>query len=393
MEIRGFRAMRPRWENAERVTCLPYDVMTDEEARAIAAGGGEEQFVRVVRPEVMFPRGVDEHSDAVYQAGRDALEGLLRSGAWVEESERSLWVYALRMGEREQVGVYGCVGVEAYDSGLIVRHEKTRIDKEEDRTRHLVVQQAHAEPVMLTYADDGGIDVEVRRAMEASPDVEVNGPGDVVHRLWRVSDVAGMERAFGAVERMYVADGHHRCAAASRASREHGAYGWFPAVMFPMGQMKIWPYHRALVGVGGDVVGRLAGVVALEAGRPEPRGAGWVSVYDGAWWEFALPETRGGAVSDTLDVARLSEFVLGPVYGVEDLRTDRRIRFVGGIRGAGELERMVNAGEADVAFSMCATSMESFRAVSDAGELMPPKSTWFEPKLLSGLLIQRFGGL
>jgi uncharacterized protein (DUF1015 family) len=248
---------------------------------------------------------------------------------------------------------------------------------------------------MLTYVDAEAVDRCVAAVVSGGEPRFRFEADDVVHEVWDVTDVEALRGAFEGVERVYVADGHHRCAAASRAAAELGEVEGveiFPAVLFPMGQMKIWPYHRVVWDGGDDVLERVRARVSVRAGQARPSGPGRVGMFaDGAWWELDLPETRSEDTAARLDVARLAEFVLGPVFGIEDPRTDRRLSFVGGIRGTGALEAAVVKEGASVAFSMWETSMEEFRAVSDAGELMPPKSTWFEPKLRSGILVHRFG--
>lgn len=400
--VRPFRALRPQPEHASDVVCPPYDVIDTAEARALAQGRPA-SFLHVIRPEIGFAEGVDEHADEVYRAGADALAGLVANDAWTEDREPAVYVYRLHWQGRDQVGVYACVSVRDYDEGRIVRHELTRVDKEDDRTRHILEQRAHAEPVMLTYRDVPAINAAVDAAMRTEPLVDIAGPNDVQHTLWRIAGGEALAQAFTEVPALYVADGHHRCKAASRAAEALGADApaearFFPAVLFPMSQMRILPYHRAVLSLPEGAAAFLAALrerATVTDGGPDAA-PGHVALYlrvDGAgrWFDVALPEAAGDAVSDRLDVARLQAHVFAPLLGVDNPRTDPRLKFVGGIRGTGELVRLVDGGVADAAFSMAATPIEELLAVSDAGELMPPKSTWFEPKLLSGLLVHRWG--
>jgi uncharacterized protein (DUF1015 family) len=400
--VRPFRALRPVPADAERVASVPYDVVSVAEASELARGN-ELSFLHVVRPEIDLPAGTDEHDDAVYDGGAAALAAFAAGDHFTEDVEPGLFVYRLIMNGRAQTGVVGLVSAAAYDSrefGGILRHENTRPDKEDDRTRHVRTQRAHAEPVMLTYRGADAIDALVAEAMEGEPLYDFKAKDYVQHTVWAVTDPDALAEAFAEIEALYVADGHHRCAAAARVAREMpdepGAQD-FLAVLYPMEDMEIQAYNRI--------------VKKLPAGKPkfleqlrhrfdveeavfaEPEEPGFVGVYlsdEIGWLSLALPETERDGVADTLDVARLSEFVLDPMLGIKDPRTDANIAFVGGIRGPEELERLVDAGEAEIAFAMYPTAPEDLLDVSDAGELMPPKSTWFEPKLRSGLLIHRF---
>lgn len=408
--VRPFRALRPAPDRAADVACVPYDVVSSAEARALAAGRPT-SFLHVVRPEVGLPDDVDEHADAVYQSGADALARFAREGTLVEEPGPALYAYRLTWQGRAQTGVFGLVSVADYDAGRIVRHELTRPDKEDDRTRHLVAQRAHAEPVMLAHADDAAVSRLLDAATAEPPLLDVDADdgagGTVRHTLWRIPDPTAVVAAFAALPRLYVADGHHRCKAASRAYHELAARGeagpddeaaFFPAALFPFSEMRILPYHRLVkawpVGMGReDFLAALRERFDVRAGAsPTPQTPGAVSLYvgGGTWLGLTLPETAGPNVADGLDVARLGEHVLGPLLGITDVRTDARLAFVGGIRGPEALKAAVDAGDAVLGIAMHPTGIDDLVAVSDAGELMPPKSTWFEPKLRSGLLVHRF---
>lgn len=392
-----FRALRPRPEYAEEVASVPYDVVSTEEARALA-DGRPLSFLHVIRPEIGLPPGTDEHADEVYERGRHQLDLLAQSDAMLTEQEPALYVYRLEMDGRAQHGIFGLVSVAEYDAGLIVKHEETRPDKEDDRTRHILTQRAHAEPVMLTYRGHPRIDAAVRTTMQDAPLYDFTAVDGVRHTIWAMPDPADVTAAFAEVPRLYVADGHHRSAAASRAARElpdvPGAQH-FLAVLFPVEEMRILPYHRVVYRLPEGPEAFLEALRArFRVQDPAPKAPtlpGKVSIYlRGTWYGIALAEPDDPSPAARLDVARLQEQVLGPLLGIEDPRRDPNIGFVGGIRGTAELERLVDEGRAAVAFSMYPTSPEELLAVSDAGELMPPKSTWFEPKLRSGLLVHRF---
>lgn len=396
--VRPFRALRPAPEHAEDVASVPYDVISTAEARELA-DGNPRSFLHVVRPEIDLPEGTDEHDDAVYEKGAENLRALAASDAFVREDDPALYVYRLVMNGRSQTGVVGLVSVEEYDDGRILKHEDTRPDKEDDRTRHLVAQRAHAEPVMLTYRGQAEIDDLVAEAMESEPLYDFRAKDYVEHTLWKLDDPSALVGAFADVDALYVADGHHRSAAASRAAAETGddGAGHFLAVLFPYEDMEILSYNRVVrelpVGPGKFLEQLRRKFEVEEALFAEPDDYGVVAFYlgmDYGWNTLLLPDTERDRIADTLDVARLGEFVLEPMLGITDPRTNDNVAFVGGIRGTEELERLVDQGEAEIAFSMFPTAAEDLLDVSDAGERMPPKSTWFEPKLRSGLLVHTF---
>ena len=395
--VRPFRALRPRPDVAEEVASVPYDVIDSDEARELARGNAL-SFLHVIRPEIDLPPGTDEHDDAVYAQGAEALRRFAESEHFLEEEAPALYVYRLVMNGREQTGIFGLVSAAEYDDDVILKHEKTRPDKEDDRTRHILTQRAHAEPVMLTYRGTDAIDEAVAEAMEGEPLYDFQAKDYVRHTIWKIAEPGPVAEAFEEVDTLYVADGHHRSAAASRVAKElpdaEGAQH-FMAVLFPMEEMEIRPYNRVIRKLP---VGKTRFLEQLrhrfdveETFFAEPEEPGTIGLYLGdGWYRLRLPETARDGVADTLDVARLGEFILEPMLGITDPRTDQNIAFVGGIRGTGELERLVNTDEADLAIAMYPTSPDELLDVSDAGELMPPKSTWFEPKLRSGLLVHRF---
>lgn len=402
--LHPFRALRPRPEVAEEVACVPYDVINTEEARALAEGRPL-SFLHIIRPEIDLPPGTDEHADEVYEKGAANLAHYAASDASIEEEEPSVYVYRLVMDGRSQTGIFGCVSVAEYDDDTILKHEKTRPAKEEDRTRHILLQEAHAEPVMLTYRERDAIDALVEEATASDPLYDFEAVDGVRHTIWSVPRTSELVAAFADVEKLYVADGHHRCKAASRAAAElrndaeageEAEYEFFPAVLFPMREMRILPYNRIVRRIGRsaeELLDALASRFELrrDAGEKSPERPGEVCFYvGGSWHTLVLPPAGRSTAADELDVARLSEHVLEPILGIEDPRTDANIDFVGGIRGTAELERLVDGGKAELAISMYPTTVEELVAVSDAGLLMPPKSTWFEPKLRSGLLVHLF---
>jgi len=400
--VRPFRALRPRPDAVHLVASPPYDVVSTSEARALADGNGQ-SFLHVTRPEIDLPIGTDEHADAVYDKARDNLEAFVSEGLLSQDSEPRLYLYAQRMGDHRQIGVVGCASVREYDADRIKKHEKTRADKEDDRTRHIDTLSAHDEPVFLTYRADPKIDALVKAAEGMMPAYDFETPDGVGHTFWALSpdDSRSLEAEFERIEALYVADGHHRSAAASRVHAKRkgdgGEHDVFLAVVFPHDQMQIMAYNRVV----RDPKGR-TGSQLLEALRerfdlepadvPAPTRPKTFGLYvgGGKWWR-ATPKTFD--TSDpvrALDCSICQEQILGPELGITDPRRDTHIEFVGGIRGHRELERRVDSGEMTIAIYLYPTAIEELIAVSDAGLLMPPKSTWFEPKLRSGLFVHTF---
>ena len=395
--LHPFQALRPVPEKAAEVACVPYDVINTAEARRLAEGKPA-SFLHVIRPEIDLPQGVDEHADEVYAMGARNLKAFAEGEDSLQEALPSLYVYRLIMDGRSQTGIFGCVSVDDYDRDVILKHELTRPVKEDDRTRHIMEQQAHAEPVMLTFKDDPEIAKVITATMETEALYDLTADDGVRHTIWRVASPDHLVDLFAGLDHLYVADGHHRCKAASRVAeqvtdREEARY--FPAVLFPMGDMAILAYNRIIhrLPQGADVfLAQLRQQFAVTpTTNPVPDAKGDICIYiGGSWYALTLPESAGDAVVNDLDVSRLSEHILAPMLGITDPRTDPNIDFVGGIRGTDELERRVNNGDAEMAISMNPTSIQELVDVSDAGLLMPPKSTWFEPKLRSGLLVHLF---
>jgi uncharacterized protein (DUF1015 family) len=401
--LRPFRALRPTPENAIRVASPPYDVIDTAEARALAKGNAD-SFLRVSRPEIDLPEGTDEHDARVYEQGKRNLDELVARGVLREESSPRFYVYAQRMGAHRQTGLVACASVEEYVKDVIKKHEKTRPDKEDDRTRHIDALSAHDEPVFLTYLARKEIDAEVEAVKKAAPTYDLTTPDGVEHELWIVSPEAGarIEAAFRAVPALYVADGHHRSAAAARVHAQRvgkpGEHDAFLAVVFPHDQMQILPYNRVVRDARGRSPDALLAALrermdVQPADRPAPDAPLSFGVYcAGRWWRARV---RPGSYDANDPVAALDcsiaqDQILAPIFGIADPRRDTNVDFVGGIRGAKELERRVAEEGWSMALHLFPTRIEQLIAVSDAGLLMPPKSTWFEPKLRSGLFVHRF---
>jgi len=400
--IRPFAALRPQPSNVERVSAVPYDVVNAEEARAMAAGNPL-SFLHVSRAEIDLPPATDPYSDAVYAKALENFTALRRSAPLVVEDQPAVYFYRLKMGNHYQTGVAACYSVDEYDGNLIKKHEKTRRDKEDDRTRHIGTLRAQTGPVFLTYRASKAIDAIADRVTAGPPLFDFEAADQVRHSVWKVTgaDLAGVVAAFGELPCLYIADGHHRAASAGR-TRKHLAEtspatdnteaDWMLAVAFPDNQTQILPYNRVVKDLAGKTpeafLSELKARVAFVEGPPSPVRKGDISMYlDGRWHALRLQAAAGAKdVGSTLDVSLLQDQVLTPLLGVGDPRTDKRIDFVGGIRGTAELEKLVNTGKAAVAFSLFPVGVDDLMRIADAGEIMPPKSTWFEPKLRDGIL-------
>ncbi len=399
--LHPFRAVRPVPEYAAEIACVPYDVVSTDEARVLA-DGRPLSFLRVIRPEIDLAPGMDQYDDAVYEKGADNLRKYVVGPHSLEEKDPSLYVYRIIMNGRAQTGIFGCVSVSDYDSDVILKHEKTRPVKEDDRTRHIITQRAHAEPIMLTFRDHPGVARVLDATTETTPIYDLTAPDGNQHTIWTVRDPQRLVVLFQEIDFLYIADGHHRCKAASRAAEAvAGKPGvsdevrYFPAVLFPMRAMRIMAYNRIIRRLPVSPEEILATLEdrfrVTRSAPPVPAVKGQISVLlNGSWYGIELPQTAGSTAADRLDVGRLTEFILDPLLGITDPRRDPNIDFVGGIRGTDELELFVREGKAEMAISMYPTSIQELVDISDAGLLMPPKSTWFEPKLRSGLLVHLF---
>lgn len=404
LRINPFTAIRPAPNKAAQVACVPYDVINTAEARELAKDSPI-SFLHVIRAEIDLPEDINPYDDAVYAKARENFQQFLSQGVLTRDSQPRVYLYRQVMNHRPQIGLVCCCHIDDYANDIIKKHEKTRKDKEDDRTRHVLELNAHAEPVFLTYRDQPAIDKQVELDVNDRPLYHFVARDGVTHTIWEVADAQPYVEAFKQVPCAYIADGHHRSASATRAGMERRAanpnhtgeeeYNWFLAVLFPASQLQILPYNRVVKDLNGlspdEVLKRLGEVGSLSpTDNPTPSQPGTVCVYLNKSWHQLTFDPASIDHSDpigSLDVSLLQERVLEPILGVGDPRTDKRIDFVGGIRGTAELEQRVNSGEMAIAFSMYPPTIEQLMAVSDANHVMPPKSTWFEPKLRSGLLI------
>ena len=398
-----FRALRPTPAAAKDVAAVPYDVVSTPEAAALARDNPL-SFLHVSRAEIDLPPGTDPYSDAVYETAVRNFRRLRESAPLVVEDAPALYVYRLRMGPHEQTGIAACFSMDEYEAGGIKKHEHTRRDKEDDRTRHMLAIGAQTGPVFLTYRAAPAVSAIVRRAVGGAPLFDFTAADGIQHTLWTVTgdDQRALEDAFADVPALYIADGHHRAASAARARRElrakQGAGSWdrFLGVAFPHDQVQILPYNRIVKDLGGtspeSFLLRLREQFPVTPGPAVPVRRGEVSMnLDGHWYTIKLGEPLASMpLADRLDVSHLQESVLTPLLGIGDIRTDKRIDFVGGARGTSSLEEAVSTGRAAVAFSLYPVGIDDLLSIADQGGIMPPKSTWFEPKLRDGLLSHVF---
>lgn len=408
--VKPFICLRPETSVVSKVAALPYDVYSRAEAKA-EVKREPFSFLKIDRAETGFSDKVDTYDARVYKRARKLLDEMTANGIFVREKIPCYYVYELTMDGRSQTGIVGCASVDDYVSGVIRKHENTREDKEQDRICHVDVTGAHTGPIFLAYRSDPELNGLVGQVCSQECLYDFTAEDKVRHRVWQVTDkdlVAGISRCFGRIPSLYIADGHHRAASAvkvglKRRAENPGytgeeAFNSFLSVVFPDDQLMIMPYNRVvkdLNGLGKEAfLERVSQSFSVEKRGKEacqPDTPRHVGMYlDGEWYE--LSAKAGICPNDPvkgLDVSILQDALLAPVLGIQDPRTDARIQFVGGIRGLGELERLVDTGQGAVAFSMYPTSIQELFAVADAGLLMPPKSTWFEPKLRSGLFIHR----
>ena len=402
MRLQAFRALRPPTALANAVACVAYDTVDTEEAKALA-NSNPHSFLHVTRPDVDLPTGTDAHSGAAYAQASAMLRRFRDEGTLVAEDNASLYIYRIDGSGHSQTGVVGCCHVADYDDGIILRHEKTRPDKETDRTRLNVELRAHTGPVLLTYRARKDVDDIVTACSARDVLLEAISEDGAVHRVWRVDEPEALTGTFVDVTSCYIADGHHRAAAAVSAARSlaednesHSGkeeYNWFLAALFPENQLQVMAYNRCVKDFGNhsedSFIEALREVCDVSANvDPVPPAGGQISCYlNGTWMGITLPKTNAVDPVVSLDVSQLQDRVLGPLLGIDDPRTNSRIEFVGGIRGTVELEERVNTGKAAVAFSLYPVNVTEMMNIADAGKIMPPKSTWFEPKLRSGLLV------
>lgn len=410
--VRPFRGLRVRPEHAARVAAPPYDVVNTEEARALAEDNAD-SFLHVSKPEIDLPPGAAPQADEVHSRARASLDTLIERGILRREEEPALYLYRLTMGEHVQTGVVAAASVAAYLDGRIKQHELTNAQKVEDRARNADALDAHTGTLFLAYRAASELDAEIAALSSRAPDTVVDAADGIRHELWVVTEaaaVASLASAINAMPAVYIADGHHRSAAAAklaewrsarrRADAGVAAADWFLAVLFPHDQVQILPYNRVVSTLGShDLEGLLAGLRASFAVEPsatavEPEGPGIFGFYvPGQWYRLVIhPERVPADPVGSLDINLLEQHCLAPLLGITDQQTDARIDFVGGVRGVVELERRVDSGERAAAFSLYRTGLEEVLEVADAGEVMPTKSTWFEPKLRDGLIVLPLSG-
>jgi uncharacterized protein (DUF1015 family) len=392
--IRPFSALRPRPELADRICELPYDVMSSDEARQTAAGNPL-SFLHVSKPEIDLPSGTDLYAPQVYAKGKENFQRMISEGSLKQDSQPNFYLYRQVMGKHSQVGLVAAASCQEYLKGIIKKHELTRIDKEDDRVRHIETLNSQTGPVFLTYRAVRELDDLFARKTTDAPAIDFTAKDGVRHTSWVLSDpgeIAFIENAFSKIPALYIADGHHRSAAAARvfqARKGAGESSRFLSVIFPHNQMQILPYNRVVKDLNGrseaELLQQLDSIFIIqEKGKPSPSRKHELGFYLNGKWRTLNFRPHFAATSDPiekLDVTLLQKYVLDPIFGIDDPRTSKRINFVGGIRGTAELEKLVSNGEYACAFSMFPTSIEDLMTIADAGGIMPPKSTWFEPKL------------
>ena len=406
-KVKPFRAIRPAKGLEDKIAALPYDVYSSSEAREVVKKEPM-SFLRIDRAETQFPEDVDMYSDAVYQKAHDLLWGMIERGEFIREQKACYYIYELVYQERVQDGIAACVAVKDYTDGVIRRHENTRRDKEEDRIRHIDACQAQTGPIFLAYRSQQELQQIVEREKEREPVYDFETEDGVIHRVWIITSekvIARITELFGQMDHLYIADGHHRAASAVRVGLQKAEaaknptgeeeFNYFLVVMFPKEQLRILDYNRVVKDLHGLSVEQFLEKLQekftvearTEAVSPEKKGTFGLYV-DGTWYALTYKGDMDALETvDRLDVSILQKEVLDALLGIQDPKTDQRIKFVGGIRGLQELEKNVDQDGWAAAFSMYPTSMDELLDIADAGLLMPPKSTWFEPKLRSGLFI------
>ena len=407
-----FRALRPAKRYVEQVAAYPYDVLEESEARKIA-GRNPRSFLRVEKSEINLPPGTNLEDEMILTAARDNLQQLIKEKILFLEEKPCYYVYGQKKGDHTQFGIAGGVSIDDYEAGNIKRHELTRPDKERERVRNIEAANANTGLVFLVYRAKDAIDRLVEEIVREDPEYDFIFENGVRHRVWTVkgeSKIEAIRQAFLGIRTLYIADGHHRAAAAAAVARRRRSnnpghkgteeYNYFLAVSFPDNQVRIMDYNRIVKDLNGlteeELISRIERNFSVSAdfkdkspSRPHETGM----YLNGKWYRLkARMEGLGsGDRLETLDVRLLQDYLLNPILGIRDPRTDQRIKFIGGIRGVAELERLVDSGEAAIAFSMYPPSVKDLMEIADSGQMMPPKSTWFEPKLLSGLLVHPLG--
>ena len=392
--LKPFAALRPQPERAAQICELPYDVMSSDEARAMATGKPL-SFLHVSKPEIDLAPGTDLYSPEVYAKGTENFQKLISQGALQQDDKPNFYLYRQVMGKHSQVGLVAAASCEEYLANVIKKHELTRVDKEDDRVRHIESLNSQTGPVFLTYRAQEKFDEFAAKKVTETPAVDFTGNDGVRHTSWTVSapeEISFVENQFAQIPFLYIADGHHRSAAAGRVFKSRngaGHSGQFLSVIFPHNQMQILPYNRVLKDLNGltsqELILKLEKVFeTIRLGDASPKGKHQLGLFiEGKWHRLTFKRefTMIADPIEKLDVTLLQKHVLAPIFGIDDPRTSKKINFVGGIRGTAELEKLVNSGEYACAFSMFPTSIEDLMQIADAGGIMPPKSTWFEPKL------------
>jgi uncharacterized protein (DUF1015 family) len=405
--IRPFKAIRPKKEVAHLVASVPYDVVNREEAANLAEGN-ELNFLRVTRSEIELPENLNPYDKSVYEKAKSNFEKLIKEEALIQDEDENLYVYHLTMGKQKQAGIAATFSVDDYDNDVIKKHEKTRKVKEDDRTNHIITTEAQTGAVFLTYKGIDIVNKIVEKTMnETEPIYNITTPDGIIHKVWILpkQNISAVVEEIGKAKYLYIADGHHRAASAARARavkkqnnpNHYGTeeYNFFMAVLFPAEQLKILPYNRVILDLKGmsevQFVEKIKTNFNVEkTDSASPTNVKNICMYMSGEWYLLKPNEnvkKADNVGGNLDVSILENYLLRPVLGIEDIRTDTTIDFIGGIRGTQELEKLVNNGKAKVAFSMYPVSVDDLIKISDAGEIMPPKSTWFEPKLRDGLVV------
>ena len=408
--VRPFKALRPNKENTHLVASVPYDVVNRKEAKEIV-GDNDLSFLHITRAEIDLPDSVDAYSNEVYEKAKENIEKIRKAAPLIVDEDPHFYLYRLIMDGREQIGITATFAVDDYDNDVILKHEKTRKVKEDDRTNHIITTDAQTGIVFLTYRSVDEINNFVNKTIaDTEPLYNFTAPDGIQHTVWIMpgdyNDLLINE--FAKIDKLYVADGHHRAKSASRAREDKRKanpnhtgdeeYNYFIAVIFPGEQLHIMPYNRVVFDLNGnskeDFLNKVSEKFEIQkSDKKEPTARRSFGMYlDGEWYELKARDSilasnsLSASVGSKLDVSILQNFLLNPVLGIEDQRTSNRIDFIGGIRGTKELEKLVDSGKAVVAFSMFPVSINDLMSISDAGEVMPPKSTWFEPKLRDGLL-------
>lgn len=410
--IKPFKGLRPASGLAAKVATLPYDVMNTVEARAMAAGNPY-SFLHVSRAEIDLPEGIDVHSPEVYKKAKENFDSLIKNGTLVQDNTPNLYVYAQTMNGRRQIGLVACSSIDDYFNDIIKKHEYTRPEKEQDRIEHMQAVQAHVGPIFLTYPAHAGVKAIIGQVISAAPTYDFTAEDDIRHSLWVIDDATKVQTICSLFEReipyTYIADGHHRTASAAKVGRQmreanpnhtgQEEYNFFLSVLFPDDELAIMDYNRLVKDLNGHSKAELMGLLAakfeispIAADQAKPAKLHDMAMYiDKQWYRMtALPGTYTTDPIGVLDVSILQQNVLDPILAIADPRTDKRIDFVGGIRGLKELERRVDSGEMAIAFALYPVSLQQLMDIADSGNVMPPKSTWFEPKLRDGLLSHLF---